>query len=132
MVDSSKKRSTDVADVQTSDDDDDDDDGDDTDSNSKDNSMMVTSKSTGIQNTTCISILHLVLKFHLDEEAKAIPASSSLLCHQLSPLIRMSSFALRTEQHFKTDSTMYNLSTNDQLAKWRPSTLKYHIENLLQ
>ncbi|CAF1664559.1 unnamed protein product [Adineta ricciae] len=114
LVDASKKRSTDVADVQTSDDDDDDnDDGDDTDSNSKDNSMMVTSKST-------------------DEEAKAIPTSSSLLCHQLSPLIRMSSFALHTEQHFKTDSTMYNLSTNDQLAKWRPSTLKYHIENLLQ
>jgi hypothetical protein len=40
----------------------------------------------------------------------------------------MSSF----DQHFTTDSSIYNFSTNNEPTKWRPNTLKYHIESLLQ
>lgn len=39
----------------------------------------------------------------------------------------MSSFTLNNEQNFKN-----NFSTNDEQSKWRPNTLKYHIESLLQ
>ncbi|CAF1422317.1 unnamed protein product [Adineta steineri] len=107
LVDASKKRTTVVTDAHTSDDDDVDDD----DSSSKDDSMMVTTKTT--------------------DEA-TVQTSANLLCHQLSPLIRMSSFTLNNEQHFKTDPSICNFSTNDEPSKWRPSTLKYHIESLLQ
>jgi hypothetical protein len=44
----------------------------------------------------------------------------------------MSSYTLNNEQHFKTNSSIYNFSTNDEQSKWRPNTLKYHIESLLQ
>ncbi|UJR09437.1 hypothetical protein I4U23_013677 [Adineta vaga] len=111
LVDASKKRTTGVTDAETSDDEDDND----TDSNSKDNSMMMKTSKVADEGITT-----------------TIQAPSSLLCHQLSPLIRMSSYTLNTEQNFKTDSSIYNLSTNDPLSKWRPNALKYHIESLLQ
>ncbi|CAF1172355.1 unnamed protein product [Rotaria sordida] len=110
IVDTSKKRTTVVNDIQTSDDDDgDDDDG--NDSNLKHDTIMVTNKNT---------------------EEPTIQTSSNLICHQLSSLSRMSSYTLNNEQDFKTNSSMFNFSTNDEPTKWRPNTLKYHIENLLQ
>ena len=46
-----------------------------------------------------------------------------------SPLI---AFAMNHEQHFKAEPSMYNLVASGEPAKWRPTTLKYHIESLLQ
>ncbi|CAF1248099.1 unnamed protein product [Rotaria sp. Silwood1] len=107
LVDASKKQTAVVNDIQTSDDDDDDED----DSNLKHEMITVANKNT---------------------EESTIQTSSNLICHQLSSLSRISSYTLNNEQDFKTDSSMYNFSTNDEQTKWRPNTLKYHIENLLQ
>ena len=57
-----------------------------------------------------------------------VPSNASV-CHGSSPLI---AFALNHEQHFKVDPSMYNLVASGEPAKWRPTTLKYHIESLLQ
>ncbi|CAF2926341.1 unnamed protein product [Rotaria sp. Silwood2] len=105
LVDATKKQTTIVNDIQTSDDDDDDD------SNLKHDPIIVTNKNA---------------------EESTIQTSSNLICHQLSSFSRMSSYTLNNEQDFKTDSSMYNFSTTDEQTKWRPNTLKYHIENLLQ
>ncbi len=40
----------------------------------------------------------------------------------LSPLIRIS----------EPNSSIFNISTNDEQSTWRPNILKYHIESLLQ
>jgi hypothetical protein len=82
---------------------------------------MVTAKNTGDLNFKTFLFYFL---FHLEESQ--VQTSSNLICHQFSPLIRMSSY---TEEHFKNN---YNFSTNDEQSKWRSNTLKYHIESLLQ
>ncbi|CAF1568649.1 unnamed protein product [Rotaria magnacalcarata] len=106
LIDASKNLTTVVNDIQTSDDDDED-----VESNLKRDPITANLKNT---------------------DAPIIQASSTLMCHQLSSLGRMSSYALNSEQHFKTDSSIYNFSTNDEQSKWRPNSLKYHIESLLQ
>ena len=45
----------------------------------------------------------------------------------------MSSYELNHDEHLKVNTSVYDFSSNDrQGPKWRPSTLKYHIESLLQ
>jgi len=90
---------------------------------------MVNSKNTGDDLNFCFKTFFLFIYFLFYLEESQIQTSSNLICHQFSPIIRMSSYTLNNEQHFKSN---YNFSTNDEQSKWRSNTLKYHIESLLQ
>jgi hypothetical protein len=54
--------------------------------------------------------------------------TSGFICHPISPMTQSTSPISNNKQN----SSIYNFIENNEQTKWRSTTGKYHIENLLQ